>query len=508
MPTFKNEVSANGQVAIHGISKTRHGVVGEAKQDGIGVVGASDRGDGVSGFSNSASGVVGQSESAAAVRGLSKSGRGVEGLSQSAEGVAGVSESGHGVSGASGAGHGVTGQSERASGVRGVSRSGRGVEGWSETSYGVSGDSNRSAGVRGTSVEGRGVEGWSTRSEGVFGTCDTGVGVYGVAGRSRFFTGIGEYWAKHTEAIGVAVGAWSAEQAALAAGAAPARGVAAAGKSGKARTVGAPDPGRYETVDLSKFDYGYTVAPDSLGGGVSIGDFYDEKAGIGVLGEHRRAGIGVKAVSDRGCGLAAYSNADEAIHAETHALETAAIAAYNLNPRGGGAAVFAKKEGTRGHAGFFVGNVWITGELGVGGSVWLDKADFAEDFDVVDGALAEPGTVMVMDEDGVLAPSGRAYDRRVAGVISGAGEFKPGVILDKRQTAFARRPVALLGKVYCKATAEAGAIEVGDMLTTSSMPGHAMKADDAMRAFGAVIGKALGRLESGTGLVPILVALQ
>jgi hypothetical protein len=53
-----------------------------------------------------------------------------------------------------------------------------------------------------------------------------------------------------------------------------------------------------------------------------------------------------------------------------------------------------------------------------------------------------------------------------------------------------------------------GPIEVGDLLTTSETPGHAMKAADASRAFGAVIGKALSALPEGRALVPILVALQ
>ena len=71
-----------------------------------------------------------------------------------------------------------------------------------------------------------------------------------------------------------------------------------------------------------------------------------------------------------------------------------------------------------------------------------------------------------------------------------------------------RKPIALVGKVYCKADATYGAISVGDLLTTSATPGHAMKADDPLRAFGAVLGKALGTLPGGTGLIPILVALQ
>jgi hypothetical protein len=66
----------------------------------------------------------------------------------------------------------------------------------------------------------------------------------------------------------------------------------------------------------------------------------------------------------------------------------------------------------------------------------------------------------------------------------------------------------LLGKVYCKVDAGRGAIEIGDLLTTSPTPGHAMKADDPLKAFGAMLGKALGPLAEGRGLIPILIALQ
>jgi hypothetical protein len=49
---------------------------------------------------------------------------------------------------------------------------------------------------------------------------------------------------------------------------------------------------------------------------------------------------------------------------------------------------------------------------------------------------------------------------------------------------------------------------MGDLLTTSSTPGHAMKAADALKAFGSIIGKALRPFKQGQGLIPILVALQ
>jgi hypothetical protein len=142
--------------------------------------------------------------------------------------------------------------------------------------------------------------------------------------------------------------------------------------------------------------------------------------------------------------------------------------------------------------------------------MWLSLtgADCAEEFDVTATAEAEPGTVMVLDQHGTLRPSQQAYDKKVMGVISGAGDYKPGLILDKKKSSEGRMPVALVGKVYCKVDAQYAPIEMGDLLTTSSTPGHAMKANDPFKAFGAVIGKALYPLEAGQGLLPILVALQ
>jgi hypothetical protein len=148
------------------------------------------------------------------------------------------------------------------------------------------------------------------------------------------------------------------------------------------------------------------------------------------------------------------------------------------------------------------------GNLRVTGDVILTNADCAEDFDIADTALVNPGTVMVVGEKGKLEQSQKAYDKRVAGVVSGAGDYKPGIVLDKQESSNTRQPIALLGKVFCKVDAGHGAIEIGDLLTTSPTPGHAMKADDPLKAFGTVIGKALRPLAEGQGLIPILIALQ
>ena len=150
----------------------------------------------------------------------------------------------------------------------------------------------------------------------------------------------------------------------------------------------------------------------------------------------------------------------------------------------------------------------VAGDTTVTGDVLLAGADCAEQFDTTDDRQLEPGTVVVIDEAGGLSESQQAYDKRVAGVVSGAGNYRTALILDKRQSDKSRITVALVGKVYCRVDAQQSPIEVGDLLTTSATPGHAMKAAEPLRAFGAVIGKALEPLTRGQGLIPILVALQ
>jgi hypothetical protein len=115
---------------------------------------------------------------------------------------------------------------------------------------------------------------------------------------------------------------------------------------------------------------------------------------------------------------------------------------------------------------------------------------------------------MVVHEEGPLHACHYAYDKKVIGVVSGAVEYKPGIVLGKEPSTPARLPIALVGKVYCKVDAGYGPIRVGDLLTTFATPGHAMKAVDGAKAVGAVIGKALCPIDSGQGLIPILVALQ
>lgn len=142
------------------------------------------------------------------------------------------------------------------------------------------------------------------------------------------------------------------------------------------------------------------------------------------------------------------------------------------------------------------------------GDIVLQNGDCAEHFVVADPMGVSPGTVVVLDEEGHVRPSIKPYDRKVAGVISGAGGLKPAIVLDHKPAERNRQTVALVGKVYCKVDATRAAVAVGDLLTTAFTPGHAMKASDPAKAFGAVLGKALRPLAAGMELIPVLVALQ
>jgi hypothetical protein len=142
----------------------------------------------------------------------------------------------------------------------------------------------------------------------------------------------------------------------------------------------------------------------------------------------------------------------------------------------------------------------------------LGGADLSEKFEVGEAdAAIEPGTVVSIDpaHEGRLEVAATPYDHRVAGVISGAGGVRPGMLMGQDGTvASGRHPVALSGRVYCRATVANGPIAPGDLLTTSSVPGYCMRVGDPARAQGAIIGKAMGSLDRGEGLILVLVGLQ
>jgi len=156
-----------------------------------------------------------------------------------------------------------------------------------------------------------------------------------------------------------------------------------------------------------------------------------------------------------------------------------------------------------------------TGALHVAGNASVSTltirggADFAEPFPVT-GSACEPGSVVVFAPEvpGRVQMCSRPADTRVAGVVSGAGGIRPGLMLSQEGHVEGDVLVALMGQVYVKCTAENGPILPGDRLVTSSTPGHAMRASDGERVEGALIGKAVTDLPSGQGLVLVLVNRQ
>jgi hypothetical protein len=350
----------------------------------------------------------------------------------------------HAIVGVADQGIGVFGRSEKSTGTGGKSNSGIGVHGISNAGPGVRGDADNGVGVFGGSKTSSGVGGMTESGIGVHGISRSGVGV---RGDSDTFQGV----FGHSNANAGVVG---------------------------------------ESRDLHGV-FGICENPN----------------GAGVFGTND-LGFGVEGFSKAGRGVWGHSDTGEGIRGETQSPTVAAIAAFNLNPSATGAAIYAQKDGSRGHAGFFKGNVHVAGNLTTDGDISLQNADCAEEFEVFGADSVEPGTVMVLGYEGVISASQQAYDKRVAGVVAGAGGYKPGIVLDRQQTSGNRQPIALLGKVFCKVDAQFGAIEVGDLLTTSPTPGHAMKTSDPFQAFGAVIGKALRPLTGGQGLIPILIALQ
>lgn len=154
----------------------------------------------------------------------------------------------------------------------------------------------------------------------------------------------------------------------------------------------------------------------------------------------------------------------------------------------------------------------VAGEASVNVINIRGGSDVAERFDI-SGKNVQPGTVVCIDpaNPGKLVVSNRAYDRTIAGIVSGANGLSTGLTLSDKSTPMAhgQYPVALTGRVYCQADASNGAIMPGDLLTTSAVPGHAMKVSNHAKAQGAILGKAMTPLAKGEkGLVLVLVSLQ
>jgi hypothetical protein len=249
--------------------------------------------------------------------------------------------------------------------------------------------------------------------------------------------------------------------------------------------------------------------------GIGVKGFNDSpEAGYGVLGlTSSNNGVGVKGEvcchagganvgvqgqtgSPTGFGIAGIN---------THPDGTAAY--FNVGTIGGGSGniIVGQSNGINRFRVNAAGKGFFNGGTEVGG------ADFAESVAVTEEKSGyEPGDVMTIDGAlrRTMTRSTTPYSTMVAGIYS----TKPGIVatpygMDDPRV-FSEIPLAIVGIVPCKVTAENGPIETGDLLVTSSTPGHAMKGTDRARMLGAIVGKALEPLKEGTGVIQVLVTLQ
>jgi len=287
------------------------------------------------------------------------------------------------------------------------------------------------------------------------------------------------------------------------------------------------------------------------GSGTTYGGYFEAYSmeGRGVAGAVSGAqGAGVYAVAvgtdgtNHGVGLRAESTYGKAVDALTKSNSTDAWspAVYGRN-EGAGDGVYGWSQNRYGTVGVTssadpnIAAVWaknngagagLLAEAGSGGYAavfngWIRThvveitggSDLSEKFDITAGKdrVVVPGMVVCIDPDnpGGLAICTQPYDRTVAGIVSGAGGIAPGMLMGQQDSmADGAKAVALSGRVYCLVDSTNGAVEPGDLLTTSSTPGHARKVTDHTRAHGAILGKAMTGLREGKGLVLVLVTLQ
>ena len=446
--------SANGGAGVRGIANgaNHDGVVGQSTARGNGVLGVAANGDGVFGqTANGGAGVRGIANGAnhdGVVGQSTASGNGVLGVAANGDGVFGqTANGGAGVRGiANGANHdGVVGQS---------TGPGNGVLGWAENGAGVLAVSRGGGhGVVATALAG---DGLNATSQG---------GGHGVSGLVAYGDG-----SKIGNGIEGLVGS----------------GTGVLGTSSSASVIGLVNPGGWhpETgLPNSSWSIGVCGAfqsgfPNSPGLAAPLPwdiHFVTERVGsFSHFGVYGLANVGVLAATpfNGGFGLLA------------------------CNTDGGKAAAFMGDVD-------FIGNIELSGQINTTGQ------DCAEYFEIASSSTQEAGTVMVAGGDGQLLESSTAYDQKVVGVISGGGSHWPGIVLGVgRKNGVREAAIALVGRVMCKVDADYGPVEIGDLLTTSQTAGHAMKVADSERAFGCILGKALGSLPQGRGLVPILAALK
>lgn len=241
---------------------------------------------------------------------------------------------------------------------------------------------------------------------------------------------------------------------------------------------------------------------------------------------------GVAGVSYKGTGVNG-NGGQNGVVGQTNSTNTFAVGVFGVSTAttgGGSVGVVGQAFSPGGTAGQFAnvaGGDILVGGIGQPivklfrvdghGTVFADGgfrpfgADFAESLAVKGGREHyAPGDLLVIDPSGErrLSLSETPYSTMVAGIYS----TKPGVVASQHRMGdpalVNEVPLAVVGIVPCKVTAENGPIAVGDLLVASSTPGHAMKGTERTKMLGAIVGKALEPLGEGKGVIQVLVTLQ
>jgi hypothetical protein len=273
---------------------------------------------------------------------------------------------------------------------------------------------------------------------------------YGVYGDADSPTGVGVY-GKHDSTTGTAAGVQ---------GDTDSTAVAAVGVLGQVTSTG---PG------------GNSAAVRGINNGTGGN-------GIGVWGSHAGSGWGVYGTANSGIGVRGVSTSGPGVAAVSSTGNP--FEAYSSG---------SDRE-------FYISN---TGSVFADGPYSGAGADFAELLPAKAGL--EPGDVLVVDDDGQMTRSTEAAQENVVGVYSTQPGFLGGA--DENGDNAGKVPLAVIGVVPVKVTGENGAIKPGNLLVTSSTPGHAMKAG-ADRRVGTIIGKALAPFNGSSGVIQMLVVLQ
>ncbi len=558
-------VSGHGPryIGVRGDSETGIGVVGFS-QSNIGVSGATSSTElaqaGVYGSnSGSGAGVYGWSEDGPGVYANSVNEVGVRAYSANYVALWANSETSIGVIGMSHGNDGVNGYtdstlSERA-GVKGLNGgTGPGVHGESTVgNIGVRGTTNSTAtsnaGVYGENEgSGAGVYGWSSAGPAVYASSDSNIGVVGMAhgndginghtdSTSTYHAGVrgqnsGSGSGVHGESTSgnIGVSGYTSGTEIIDAAVSGSNGGSGPGVYGWSNN----GPGVYANsvneVGVRAHSSNYVAlwanSETSIGvigmshGNDGVSGYTDSTSSnhAGVKGQNGGSGPGVYGASDVGPGIYAQTITGTAAGYFTATNPSLATAIFLngggsdvLHLRNGGAAG-SDSDGSGG--GNFIQavnsdgqdvqfRVTTSGTVESDGAYTTPAADFAEMLPAVAGVA--PGDVLVIGADGQLQPSTQPYQLTVIGVYSTRPGFVGGRGIDEPTTG--QVPLAIMGVVPVKVSSENGAIQPGDLLVASATPAHAMRAG-ANPPNGTVIGKALGTLAQGTGVIQMLVTLQ